>query len=103
MYTQQDLDVLVGFLGHYNDLKYGSLRDVLQQTLPPAAKKASFTTSSSGKSSSFRINKQQQIYAFHVTNVDVLQQIARIRIIIMATATKFALYVVISGTLVPIV
>eukprot|EP00527_Entomoneis_sp_CCMP2396_P006038 CAMPEP_0198143048 /NCGR_PEP_ID=MMETSP1443-20131203/5669_1 /TAXON_ID=186043 /ORGANISM="Entomoneis sp., Strain CCMP2396" /LENGTH=342 /DNA_ID=CAMNT_0043806185 /DNA_START=248 /DNA_END=1276 /DNA_ORIENTATION=- len=61
MYTQQDLDALVGFLGHYNDLKYGPLRDVLQQTLPPAAKKTSFTTSSSGKSSSsFRSNRQQR-------------------------------------------
>lgn len=33
-YTQDDLEALTGFLGHYNDLKYTDVASALQKTLP---------------------------------------------------------------------
>lgn len=43
-YTQEDIDALTGFLGHYNNLDYGELKEALEEDLvtkhrPPRRKK----------------------------------------------------------------
>lgn len=62
-FTLQDIDGLVGFIGHYCDLKYDSIRQVLEQTLPPPAME-SMTTSDTKQQpskarSSFRIKQRK--------------------------------------------
>jgi hypothetical protein len=44
LYTMDDLEQLVGFLGHYNDLNYKEIRENLEQTLPKGK-----TSKSSGR------------------------------------------------------
>merc|ERR1719197_569977 len=46
VFTSDDLDNLVGFLGHYNDLQYRSVRNYLNHVLPPQGKEFPFKKTS---------------------------------------------------------
>lgn len=54
MYTQDDIDALRGFLGHFNCLSFAETSDVLKRTLPPGNRYSGNRNSIQNDSKNFR-------------------------------------------------
>ena len=61
-YTLNDLEKLVGFLGHFNGLSYNDVRQELQKSLPPASIETNSSTASSriSRTTKRRKNKKKR-------------------------------------------